>query len=376
ASYEIDLWGKVRYARNAAKHSLAASAEDLRAAYITLAAQVTDTYYLLVQQRALIVLLDETIKSREAQVELVKRRYQSGVLRAADLYQALGSLAAAKAQRAQTRGALRRGVNALAALIGCYPGQIDAGKLDVLPPKLLHVSSGLPGQLLLQRPDLRAAFMRLKAADQTVGAAFAAHFPSLSIGGSLGRAIEPTAGTVWSIFASLTGPIFNGGAIHARYKERKAQLREAIAGFKKALLMAVKETEDALIRGQTTEERIKHLEMRVLTAEGALRLSTDRYRQGLTIYLAVLTSEQALLGARTELLAARRELISARVSLARALGGSWMNEDIKRQHDAAQGRSRTKKPAKKRSGAPASSKTSTVSAKRPSKSTKTPAPRG
>ncbi len=331
ASYEIDLWGKVRHARNAARHQLKASQENLRAAYITIAAQLTDAYYLIVQQRALIAILDKTIVSRKAQVELVRRRYQSGVSHAGDLYQSLQSLASAKAQRAQAIGALRTGANALAALVGRYPGHVDPGKLDTLPKQLMELDGGVPGQLLLQRPDLRAAFQQLQAADQSVGAAFAAHFPSISIGGSIGRAFEPTAGNVWSIFAGLTAPIFQGGAIHARYKERKAQLREAIATFKKALLNAVKEVEDALARGESTATRIKHLETRVAAAEGALRLSTDQYAQGLTIYLTVLTAEQALLGARTELISARRELISARVSLARALGGSWMNADIKRQ---------------------------------------------
>lgn len=329
ASYEVDLWGKVRHQRKAARHQLKATQENLRAAYITIAAQLTDAYYLIVQQRALIALLDKTIKNRQAQVELVRRRYQSGVSRADDLYQSLQSLASAKAQRAQAVGALRTGANALAALVGRYPGRVDPGKLDALPKRVMTLGKGVPAQLLLQRPDLRAAFQQLKATDQSVGAAFAAHFPSISIGGTIGRAFEPTAGTIWSIFANLAAPIFQGGAIDARYKESKAQLREAVATFKKALINAVKEVEDAVARGESTATRIKHLETRVAAAEGAVRLSTDQYAQGLTIYLTVLAAEQALLGARTELITARRELISARVSLARALGGSWMDKDIR-----------------------------------------------
>jgi NodT family efflux transporter outer membrane factor (OMF) lipoprotein len=345
ASYEIDLWGKVRHARRAAGHQLKASHENLRAAYITIAAQLTDAYYLIVQQRALIALLDKTIKNRESQVELVRRRYQSGVSRADDLYQSLQSLASAKAQRAGAVGALRTGANALAALVGRYPGRVDPGKLDSLPKQVLALGKGVPAQLLLQRPDLRAAFQQLKATDHNVGAAFAAHFPSISIGGTLGRAFEPTAGTIWSIFANLTAPIFQGGAIDARYKESKAQLREAVATFKKALINAVREVEDAVARGEATATRIKHLETRAAAAEGAVRLSTDQYAQGLTIYLTVLTAEQALLGARTELIQARRELISARVSLARALGGSWMDGEIKRQRKREA--DKQKRPAKR-----------------------------
>lgn len=342
ASWEIDLWGKVRYARRAAQHNLRATHEELRAGYVSIAAGLTDAYYLAVQQRALIKLLDATIKSRESQVDLVRRRYQSGVSRADDLYQALQNLASAKAAREQSRGALRSAEIALAALVGRYPGQIDAGKLDKLPEKLFDLGAGVPAQLLKQRPDLRAAFQRLKAADQSVGAAFAAHFPTLNIGGSLGYVFQPGSGVIWSIFAGLTAPLFQGGAIDARYKESRAILREAVANFKKTLLNAVREVADAVARGEAIAARIKHINDRVTAAEGALRLSSDQYAQGLTLYLNVLLAEQALLGARTDLINARRELVSARVTLARALGGSWMDETIKQQNE----RERAKKKSK------------------------------
>ncbi|MBW2732236.1 MAG: TolC family protein, partial [Deltaproteobacteria bacterium] len=217
--------------------------------------------------------------------------------------------------------------NALAVLVGRFPGHIDAGSLDALPPAVKEFGAGIPGELLEQRPDLRAALLRLKAADQQVGAAFAAHFPQIRIGGSLGYQLEPASGFVWNLFAGLVAPLFEQVSINAQYNESKAKLRESVALFKKTLLNAVKEVEDALATGHATAKRIKWLQERVLAAEGALRLSTDQYTQGLTIYLNVLTAEQALLQARTELIAARRELIAARVSLARALGGAWMDAD-------------------------------------------------
>lgn len=351
ASYEIDLWGRVYHQRKSAKYAQQASVEELRAGYITLAANLADAYYLTVQQRAQIKLLDKTIESREAQVKLVRQRYKSGVARADELYQALQSLAAAKAQREQAIGLLKTSQNAVAVLVGRFPGRIDAGDLDALPPAVKEFGAGVPGQLLKQRPDLRAALHRLNAADQQVGAAFAAHFPQIRIGGGLGYQLEPATGLVWNFFAGLVAPLFQQVSINAQYNESKAKLKESVALFKKTLLGAVKEVEDALAKGRATAKRIKWIEERVLAAEGALRLSTDQYAQGLTIYLNVLTAEQALLQARTELIAARRELIAARVSLARALGGAWMKDEVEARLGKEQKKSKTKKESTGAKGA-------------------------
>lgn len=334
ASYEIDAWGKTRHAANAAEHNLAAAHEDLRATYITLAASIADAYYGIVQQRALIKLLDKTIENRESQAKPVRARYKSGVSRADDLYQALQNLAAAKAQREAAIGALKLGQHALALLVGRYPGQIDPGKLDTLPPALKEFSVGQPGQLLLQRPDMRAALQRLKAVDQQVGAAFAAFFPSLTLNASAGYQVEPATGFIYSLVAGLTAPLFQGGRIRAAYKESKAVLKEQVALFESTLRRAIKEVEDALVNGRAIAKRIKWLEERVTAAEGAVRLSLDQYSQGLALYLNVLTAEQALLGARTDLINARRDLIAARITLARALGGRWMDKETAGQQSA------------------------------------------
>ena len=340
ASYEIDLWGKVHHGRKAARYALDASREDLRAGYVTLAANLADLYYVAVQQRALIRLLERTIELRGSQVKLVRSRYKGGVARADELYQALQSLAGARAQRVSAIEGLQLARNSLALLVGRFPGAVDGGKLDQLPQELVTLSAGVPAQLLLERPDLRAAFLRLQSADQQVGAAFAAHFPTINLSANIGYDLEPVSGLVWGLLAGLTAPIFQGGRINAQYRERQAQLEESIVLFKKGLLGAVKEVEDALVKGRTIAQRIGHLETRVKAAEGALRLSTDQYGQGLTIYLSVLTAEQALLGAQTELITARRELVSARISLARALGGAWMDSELKQAQPVA-------KPARK-----------------------------
>jgi len=329
ASYELDLWGKVRYGRKAAIHALQSSEQALRAVYVSLAAGVADAYYLLVQQRMQQRLLQQTIENRTKQLQLVRDRYRAGVARPAELYQAQQSLTQTQAQLAQIRGTIKTSAHALAVLIGRYPGEIDPGGLDELPQPIKEIATGVPGNLLLQRPDLQAAFRQLQATDAQVGAALAEHFPSINLSASLGERFDPT-GFIWNLLGQLTAPIFAGGRIHAQYRERQALLREGIATFKQTLMRAVTEVEDALVRGRALSKRIQWLQARVEASEGALRLSTDQYVQGLSQFLDVLTSEGFLFAARTDLIAARRELISARVSLARALGGSWMDDAAKR----------------------------------------------
>lgn len=338
AAYEVDLWGRVRYARAAAKHGLEASEQDLRAAYVTVAANVADTYFLLVQQREQLALVEKTIENRANQANLVKERYRAGVARPSDLYQAQQVLAQAKASRADLESLIGVTENALALLVGRFRGAVRLGGLDRLPAPIAEPALAVPSRLLFQRPDVRAAYERLRAIDAQVGAAFAEHFPAISLGASIGARldIDPVA-MISNLFANLMAPLFQGGRVQAQLDEREGQLREFLASYKQLLLVALKEVEDALVRGQALTRRITHLEQLVAASEGALRLSVDQYLQGLSGYLNVLSAEQSLFSARLELITARRELISARISLARAVGGSWMDPVIRARRAREEG---------------------------------------
>ncbi len=321
-SYEVDLWGKVRFAHKAAKQDLKATEEDLAAARISVAAQLADAYFLAVELRSQIRLLDRTIKNRQAHLELVKRRYEEGMVTALDIYQAEENMARARAQRTSYVRRLRTTEHAVAVLVGQFPKNGLTGTLDRLPRQVRDVPPGLPAQLLLRRPDLRAAHARLMAADSRVGQAVAGHYPSLTLSASVGAAFDPTS-LLWSLLGSLTAPIFEGMRIKAQVDQNKALLRLSVATYKTTLLRAVREVEDALANGQSLQRRAVFLERRVDASQKALRLSTEQYTQGLISYLAVLTAENSTYTARSELISARRELISSRIQLARALGGGW-----------------------------------------------------
>jgi NodT family efflux transporter outer membrane factor (OMF) lipoprotein len=330
AAYEVDLWGKVRFGARAARLELEASEDDVRAAYLSVAAQLVESYFIAAELRAQLQLLERTVESWRRHVELVARRYREGVVTALDLYQAKQNLAAARAQQHTIRRQLAGTEHAICVLMGRAPARGTAGALRELPRQVVELPPGLPAQLLLRRPDLAAAQRRLMAVDARVGQAVAGHYPSLTISGSVGYQFDPAA-LVWSILGSLMAPIFEGQRVSAEVELRKAQLREALVGYRASLLRALAEVEDALVSGHELGQRVRLLEERVAAAEGALRMSTDQYTQGLVSFLQVLTAEQSVYNARRELLTARRELISARVQLARALGGGWMQEEMKRR---------------------------------------------
>ena len=321
-SYEVDLWGKVRYGHKAAKADLAASRDDLAAARISIAAQLADAYFLAVELRAQIKLLDHTIKNRVSQLQLVKQRYGEGMITALDVYQAQELLARAQAQRTTFVKRLRTTEHAVAVLAGQFPKLGVTGTLDGLPKQVKDVPAGLPAQLLLRRPDLRAAHARLSAADARVGQAVAGHYPSLTLSASVGASFDPTS-LLWNLLAGLTAPIFEGMRVKAQVDQRKAALAVQAATYRGTLLRAVREVEDALVNGQSLRRRVVFLERRVEASRRALDLATHQYRQGLVSYLLVLTAENSTYTARSELISARRELISSRIQLARALGGGW-----------------------------------------------------
>ena len=333
-SYEIDLWGKVRYGNQAAKESFRASKEDLQAARISVAATLTDAYFTAVELRAQVALAQETITAREKNLMVMEQRYREGIGTALALYQARDSLAAVRSTLPTLEGRLRTTEHAIAVLVGDFPRSGIAGSLEQLPPPMRELSAGVPAQLLQRRPDLRAAHARLAAADALVGKAFAAHFPSLNIGGSIGVSFDPTS-FVWSILAGLTAPIFNGMAISAEVDRQEARFKQALAAYKKTLLVAVQEVEDALVSGEKLVEREKRLQDRVTNAEAMMRLAVEQYLQGLVPYLNVLTAEASLYSTRASLLTARRELISARVKLARALAGGWGENKKKGENNAS-----------------------------------------
>lgn len=347
AAFELDLWQKLRSRAKAAHLEAEASRDEVEALYLTLSAQLVDNYYLAVEQRAQLELTDRTIESFSDTVERVERRYREGLVPALDLYQARQNLAGAKSRRPLFESALAQSEHSLAVLLGRYPDSETAGDVVELPETPAAFPSGLPSSLLPRHPDVEAALLRLKAYDARIAAAVADRFPSFNLMGNWGdSSIAFSTGDIegefWNILVNAALPIIDGGRRRGEVKRTQAVFRENLALYHKTVLTAFQEVEDALVRNRTTEERITRLKERVEAADAALRLSMERYIQGLSDYLPVLTAQILNFDAKSDLLAARRQLISDRVSLARALGGEWMEDKMQERLTAEAQRTQRK----------------------------------
>jgi NodT family efflux transporter outer membrane factor (OMF) lipoprotein len=340
AGYEVDLWNKNTSGTIAAMLEERASREDIRSLFITLSAELVDLYYLAVEQRAQIQLTDGTIASFEDTLELVTRRYVQGLVSALDVYQARQNLSFAKSSRPVFEANLAEAEHAIAVILGRYPDRNVAGKMAELPETTEAFPAGLPSQVLAQRPDVQAEFLRVQASDARVAQAIADRFPSFNLLGNYGRSrtsfsTGDVTGIFWNLLASAALPVIDGGRRKAEVDRSEAEFREILSRYRKKVLTSFQEVENALVNNRTTEERIRQLEERVDATGGSLRLSLDRYLLGISDYLPVLTAQNADFTARSQLLAAKRQLVSDRISLARALGGDWMEEEMEIRRKAS-----------------------------------------
>jgi NodT family efflux transporter outer membrane factor (OMF) lipoprotein len=347
AGYEVDLWNKNRSGVMAAMLEERASREDIRSLYISLSADLVDLYYLAVEERAQIDLTDGTIASFENTVELVTRRYLQGLVSALDVYQARQNLSFAKASRPVFEANLAVAEHAIAVLLGRYPDRNLAGNVMELPGTSEAFPVGIPSRVLARRPDVQAEFLRVQASDARVAQAIADRFPSFNLLGNYGSSrtsfiTGDVTGIFWNLLASAAMPVVDGGRRKAEVDRSEAEFRESLARYRKKVLTSFQEVENALVKNRTTEERIRQLEERVDATAGALRLSLDRYLLGLSDYLPILTAQGSDFTARSQLLAAKRQLVSDRISLARALGGDWMEEEMENRREASAGKGTAK----------------------------------
>ena len=333
AGYEVDVWKKFASFTSAVELEQEATKEDTKALYMSLSAQLVDTYYFAVEQRAQLNLTDRTISSFEDALKRVEYRYQEGIAPALDVYQARNSLAAARAIRPVFELNLTKAEHALATLLGRYPDETRSVHLATIPDIPNMFSAGLPSDMIARRPDIQAAVLRLKAIDERIASAIADRFPAFNLLGNYGKSSTAfvtgdVVGFFWNVVLSMVQPILDGGRRTAEVDRIQAVFRENLALYHKSVLTAFQEVEDALTANRTSEKRIELLKDQVNSSENALRLAEYTYYEGLSDYLPVLAAQQSLFESQRELLSARRQLVSDRVQLARALGGSWMDEYI------------------------------------------------
>ena len=329
ASWEADLWGRIRSGKAAAEAGLAAAEAQLAAARLSIAGQTAKAWFGLVEARLQAELAETTVASRRLTREQIERRYAAGIRGPLDLRLARSSEAAAEALLAQRRLQRDAAARRLDLLLARYPDGGERATGAILPDLPPPPPAGLPADLVSRRPDLRAAESRLAAAGFRQAQARAALYPSLRLTGSAGGSSDELGDlldgdfSVWSLAAGLLQPLFQGGRLRAGVELSEARWNEAAALFGQSALRALAEVEAALGAEGLLRQQSEALAEAATEAAAAERLAQERYGRGVGDYLAVLAAQVRALEAAGQLLFARRALLDTRVDLHLALGGGF-----------------------------------------------------
>jgi NodT family efflux transporter outer membrane factor (OMF) lipoprotein len=327
SSYELDLWGRVRSERTSAFLEMDASREDLNTAAITLAAEVAGRWVNIIAQRMQKALLERQLETNLTYLELIELRFRKAMVSALDVYQQQQVVDDIRAEIPLIEAQEQLLRHELALLLGKPPkASLQISRKD-LPIPVEIPATGLPVDLLAARPDLRAAGMRLQAADWQVAAARANRLPAINLtaqarygGGDVDVMFD---NWLLSLAGNLTAPIFDGKRRAAEVERQMAIADENLAVYRRTVLTAIKEVEDALIGEYKQREHIKRLEIVTETARKAFREAGNRYRNGLTDYLPVLTQLLTVQRLERDLIRQKANLLGFRIGLHRALGGTW-----------------------------------------------------
>ena len=310
-----------------------ASREALDAAAITLTAEVADTWYQFIEQGGQIDLLNEQQQTNRQTLELIELRFDRGKVQATDVLQQRQLVESAEALLATARAeqaVLEHQLNALLGLSPTTPGiSLPSGELIALPPL---PSTGLPAELVQQRPDVREAFYKLRAAEADVAKAVADRFPSITLSATL----TTTAGSLGGLFndwvtmlaAELFGPVFDGGQRVAEVDRTNAAARAALHDYSGIVINALTEVEDALVREQQQGLLLQSLDRQLALTAEVVERTRYNYTKGTADYLDILDALRTHQGLQRDQLAARRTLLTYRIALHRALAAGWLADSL------------------------------------------------
>ncbi len=329
ASYEVDLWGRIRRANEAARARLLASEASRQTVRQTLVVAVATAYLNLLELDHELEIARNTLEASTQSLALTRSRQEGGVASLQDVYQAQIMVFTAEAAIADTLRRLEQQENELCLLLGRNPGAVERGATLLGYGVLEDIPAGLTSDLIERRPDIRAAEAALVAANADVGQAKAAFFPQINLTGFYGyQSVElsdlfTSPAQAWQFVPSVYLPLFTGGALRWNLKLARARFDEALATYQKTVQNAFREVSDSLIGYQRSREFRDRQQERTQAHRNAADMSNTRYEGGVTSYLEVLYNDQELFSAELNLARARLQELLSVVSLYRALGGGW-----------------------------------------------------
>jgi len=332
-SYELDLWGRVRRSVAAAREEAQATAADYETAKLSLEAELALDYFELRSADAQKQLLDDTVKAYTDNLQLTLNRFKGGVAPKADVAQAQTQLDTTRVQDTDVTVQRAQFEHAIAILIGKSPAEFSlaAMPLNYQPPS---IPIGLPSELLQRRPDIAAAERRVAEANQQIGIARAAYFPTVTLGGTAGFA--GTQGSnwfswpsgFWAVGPALAQTLFDAGRRRATSESARANYDAAVATYRQSSLTAFQEVEDNVAALRILENETQQQEEAVASSKDSLQLFTNRYRGGVDTYLQVITAQTIELANERNAIDIQRRRLDASVLLIKALGGGWNSSNL------------------------------------------------
>ncbi len=331
ASWELDLFGGLRRANEAAAADAGATLANLYGTQVSLAAEVALNYVQLRSLQERLAIARSNLAAQRETLQITEWRAEAGLVTSMEVEQAKGNLQQTLAGIPALATSLTRAENRLAVLLGQFPATLHAqlNTPAVLPPLPDEVALNIPADTLRQRPDVQAAERRLAAETARIGQATAARYPSFSLGGSLGwrattvGALGDSSSLARSVSASLAQTIFDGGRLRSRVDAQNAVQQQALIAYEKTVLLALEEVENALAGYANGHERRAALQEAVASARSAALIARQRYASGLIDFRSVLDTDRTLLSSEDNLAGAELDERSALISLYKAMGGGW-----------------------------------------------------
>lgn len=337
SSWELDLWGRVRSEHKAALLDVEASREDLYAAALTLSAEVTLRWLEIISVRRQIALFKEQLETNRTILELIELRYLKGLANVLDIYQQRQVVAEIEAGFPQLEAQLQTLFHEVAVLGGKPPRSELGLTIENFPEYKAPPDAGVPADLLAKRPDIRAAGLKLRAAESEVSAARAARLPAVTLSATAGFSSDSFSDLLekWlaTLAANLNLPLFKAGSLDAAVTRNEEIVQERLASYEQVVLNAIREVEDSMVRELKQTDYLKALDQQLTISRDGFREAVSRYRKGLSDYLPVLSALTSTQRLERSIVQAELERFSQRVKLHRALGGSWMAEEFESSID-------------------------------------------
>lgn len=330
-SWELDIWGRVRREYEAARASWQLSAEDRRSVLIMQLAEVAKDYVALRGLQAELDIVQKNVKIAQDSLTLAKQRYQGGLVTELDVHSAEAQLEQTQSNIPQLQENIIEYMNALSLLVGEPPRSLEQllSASKTIPPTPPTVPVGLPSELLQRRPDIRKAEAQLHAATAQVGAAIGDFYPKVTVDARMGfqslsfKDLGFWGSRAWSVGPTLSLPIFEGGKLRGQLTLRKAQQKEAALSYRKTVLQAWQEVDNALAAYQAEQLHQERLQETVKANQKSLMLAQEQYREGLQNFINVLDAERRLLESQRALIESTSQISENLVQLYKAMGGGW-----------------------------------------------------